>query len=114
MSRIYDDSAASARAATRTTPVLFYLQAIMDYKKKEGGREEGAGRGRAITKSSVARQLLSAGMGGLCCCFNLFRYFGPHQLVLRRWQLVQFDASRWPIVRAFFPCRVRAHASAPC
>lgn len=46
MSREYDDSAASARAATRTTPVLFYLQAIMDYIQKEGRRQRRREGGR--------------------------------------------------------------------
>lgn len=80
----HDDSAASARAAIHTTPVLFYLQAIMDYKKRV--RREGgwAGREGGNYRKIVRCVLLSTGRGWAVLLFQPIRYFSPHQLVLRR------------------------------
>lgn len=100
---------------TCITPVLFYLQAIMDYQKKGVGGRAGGRVGevwverRGERSQSSQRRAISEGGAVL---FQSVRYFSPHQLVLRRWQLVQFGASRWPIVRAFFPCSPSTRARA--
>lgn len=62
----------------------------MDYNRGAGG-----GKG---AKPGCQRE-----QEGGCVLSQSVRYFSSHQLVLRRWQLVQFGASRWPVVRAFFP-----------
>lgn len=64
----------------------------MDYNKGTGGRK---GRGEVISVASMGQKGAAL--------YQSVRYFSSHQLVLRRWQLVQFGASRWPVVRAFFP-----------
>lgn len=89
---------------------------------KNGKEEDGWKRERKSGREgrrSQNRQLRAAvsGYGWAALLFQSdVRYFSPHQLVLRRWQLVQFGASRWPIVRAFSPCRVRVSPTrlAPC
>lgn len=78
-------------------------------EKRKAGRVGGREGGReTITKSSATRCCQRVWVGPPLL-FQSVRYFSPHQLVLRRWQLVQFGAShtRWPIIRAFSPCRVR-------
>lgn len=83
----------------------------MEKRKEE--RKGGWGRGGDYIQN---RQLYALLYGWAALLFQSVRYFNPHQLVLRRWQLVQFGASRWPIVRAFSPmsCPSLAYADAPC
>jgi len=56
---------------------FFTCKQLWITKKEEGSREEG----REGDHKIVSYTLLSVRIDGLCCCFNLFRYFGPHQLL---------------------------------